>query len=331
MRTGLGLRRAATALAMLLFCAGAASAATELKFPHVGTPTSSYQWAAVKFSELVDAKTKGDIHISVIPGGQMGDQQDLLAGLKLGTIDFYTNDVGTMAFQDAGKDFNVVWAPYLFRDMDHFHKFLKSETYRGMVDAYEAKSGIKVLGYFLDRSPRQITTRNTPINTPDDFKGLKIRVPQIQTMIPAFKAWGANPTIMPWIETINALRQGTVEGQDNGVDLVTAFKLWESQKYFIRTDHVFAGIVLFTSSRRWQQWSPELRKTMTDSVEETYAALNDKLWDLEKKGVSEMKENGMTVIEPDLAPFRKIGVDESRKLDGVLWRKGLVDEILAIK
>ncbi len=324
-------RLLAAATFVTLGSAGQAHAVTELKFPHVGTPSSHYQQVATKFSELVAAKTKGDIKITVIPGGQMGDQQDLLAGLRLGTVDFYTNDVGTMAFQDAGKDFNVLWAPYLFRDMDHFRSYLKSKTYRQMVDAYEAKSGIKVVGYFLDRSPRQLTTANTPVKTPADMKGLKVRVPQIQTMLASFRAWGSNAVVMPWIEAINAMRQKTVDAQDNGIDLITAFKLWESQKYYIQTDHVLAGIVLFTSAKKWQQWSPETRKTMTDSVDETYRAMNDKFWEDERKGLKEMEANGMVIIKPDQAAFRKIAVEEMRKLDGQLWRKGLLDEIIGIK
>ena len=306
-------------------------AATELKFPHVGTTTSSYHQAATKFSELVAAKTKNDVKVTVIPGGQMGDQQDLLAGLRLGTIDFYTNDVGTMAFQDAGKDFNVLWAPYLFRDMDHFRAFLRSSTYKAMVETYEAKSGIKVVGYFLDRSPRQLTTANTPVRTPGDMKGLKVRIPQIQTMLSSFRAWGANATVMPWIETINALRQKTIDAQDNGIDLITAFKLWESQKYYIETDHVLAGIVLFTSARKWNQWSPEIRKAITESVDDTYKALNDKFWEDERKGLKEMESNGMIIIKPDQAAFRKIAIEEMRRVDGQLWRKGLLDEIIQIK
>ncbi|MGE3927651.1 MAG: TRAP transporter substrate-binding protein [Lautropia sp.] len=306
-------------------------AVTEFKFPHVGTPSSSYHQAATKFAELVAAKSKGDLKVTVIPGGQMGDQQDLLAGLRLGTIDFYTNDVGTMAFQDSGKDFNVLWAPYVFRDMVHFRAYLKSPTYRQMVETYEAKSGIKVVGYLLDRSPRQLTTAKTAVRTPADMKGLKIRIPQIQTMLASFSAWGANPTIMPWIETINALRHGTVDAQDNGIDLITAFKLWESQKYYIQTDHVLAGIVLFTSAAKWKRWSPETRRIIEESVQGTYAALNDKFWEDERKGLKDMEANQMTIIKPDQAAFRKIAMEEMRKLDGTLWRKGLLDEIDRIK
>jgi tripartite ATP-independent transporter DctP family solute receptor len=308
----------------------ARAAPLELKFPHVGTPSSSYHLAATKFGELLKQATNGNANVTVIPGGQMGDQQDLLAGLRLGTIDFYTNDVGTMAFQDAGKDFNAMWVPYLFKDMGHFRRFLGSPVYQRMLDAYESRSGIKVIGYLLDRSPRQITTAATAVRKPEDLRGVKIRVPQLPTLLASFKAWGANATVMPWIEAVNALRQRVIDGQDNGIDLITAFKLWESQKYFIKTDHVLNGIVLFTSAQKWRRWPDNVKTAMTSSVAGTYEALNAGFWESEGKGIADMRAGGMEIIEPDQTPFRDIALQEARKLDGELWRKGLLDEILTV-
>lgn len=331
--TGITRRHVVAGLAgsaMLGLTRSGAAATLELKFPHVGTPSSSYHLAATKFAELLNGATDGNVNVTVIPGGQMGDQQDLLAGLRLGTIDFYTNDVGTMAFQDAGKDFNVMWVPYLFNDMDHFRRFLDSDVYQSMLDEYESRSGIKVVGYMLDRSPRQITTAATPVHTPADLAGVKVRVPQLPTLLAAFRAWGANATVMPWIEAVNALRQGVIDGQDNGIDLITAFKLWESQKYFIRTDHVLNGLLLFTSAQRWQQWPDNVKAAMTASVQDTYDSLNAGFWESESQGVEAMKAGGMEIIEPDVDAFRSIALEEARKLDGDLWSKGLLDKVLAV-
>ena len=301
------------------------SGVTEMKFPHIGSTNSSYQWVAVKFAELIGKKTGGKVHITVIPGGQMGDQQDLLAGLRLGTIDFYVNDVGTMAFQDAGKQFNVLYAPYLFADQDQFIRFVHSDVYARMVADYESKSGVKVLPYVLDRSPRQLTTRDTPVHAMKDAKGLKNPHHADPALHGGVQGLGHESTVMPWIEAVSALRQGAVDGQDNGIDIITGFKLWESQKYYMRTAHVRSGLVLFTSAKKWQQWTPEFRQQVIDAANETFVSENPKLWALETSGLEEMKSHGMTVIDPDLTEFRAAAIKEAQKFDGDLWPKGLLE------
>ena len=127
-------------------------------------------------------------------------------------------DTGTLAIPRGGKDFNALFAPYVFRDHGHFRAFIQSQTFRDMLAPVERDAGFKYVGYVSDRTPRQLTTANRKVLTPADMKGLKIRVPETPTILETMKAWGASPTPIPAAELYLAMKQGLVDGQDNGFD-----------------------------------------------------------------------------------------------------------------
>ena len=310
-----------------------ANAKMVLKFPSVAAKGYYYDLLAVKLDELVSKRTNGEIEIKSLPGGQLGNNMQLIAAVKMGSVDFHVVDMGVLAFTEDGKDFHIIFLPYLFRDGNHFQKFLKSDTLSNMVSNFEKKSGVKILGYGGDRGPRQVTTSKTAVWKPEDMKGLKIRVPRIQTFIEAFSAWGANPTPMPFVELFTGLQQGVIEGQDNGLDMIESSHFYEVQKYMIATEHVRSGTFVLVNPKKWQtEFNDEQRRIIEESLEEASKYISDLVWKNEAEGIRRITNlHNMRVIIPDVPAFEEAVKHVGPNLDGKLWRKGLYEEIRSIK
>jgi TRAP-type transport system periplasmic protein len=145
------------------------------------------------------------------------------------------------------------------------------------------------------------------------------------------KAWGASPTPVPAAELYLAMKQGLVDGQDNGFDAIAGAKYFEVQKYAMRLDYIQSGLVVLMSADKWARLSPAQQKAMTDAAIDTEKWASKMTWEVAEKSLVTLRAAGMEIVEPDLAPFRKIAEETNRKFDGELWQKGTVEKIQAVK
>ena len=181
-------RRAATLLlAAPLVLASAAFAQTTLRMADVAPPPV---WGPIadQFAKNVAERSNGEIKIQSFGAGQLGSLPQNYAGLRTGQIDMMLADTGTLALAKGGKDFNALFAPYVFRDNAHFKAFMLSPTFHEMLAPVEKEAGFKYVGYVSDRAPRQLTTSNRKVLKPEDMKGLKVRVPETPTILEVMKA-----------------------------------------------------------------------------------------------------------------------------------------------
>jgi tripartite ATP-independent transporter DctP family solute receptor len=326
MKRTLAFLTAAAALAL----APAAGAETTFRMAFVAPPPV---WGPIadRFGRHVAEKSNGEIKIQSLGGGQLGNLPQNYAGLKTGQIDMMLADTGTLALARGGKDFNALFAPYVFRDHAHFKAFMASQTFRAMLAGAETEGGFKYVGYVSDRTPRQLTTSKTKVMSPADMKGLKVRVPETPTILAVFKAWGAAPTPVAAAELYLAMKQGIVDGQDNGFDAIAGAKYYEVQKYAIRIDYIQSGLMVLMAADKWAKLSPAQQKAMTDAAAETEGWASKMTWDVAAKSMALLKEKGMEIVEPDLAPFKKAAADVLAQLDGQLWAKGTIERIQAVK
>jgi tripartite ATP-independent transporter DctP family solute receptor len=326
MKRTLAFLTAAAALAL----APAAGAETNFRMAYVAPPPV---WGPIadRFAQHVAEKTKGEIKITSLGGGQLGNLPQNYAGLKTGQIDMMLADTGTLALARGGKDFNALFAPYVFRDHAHFKAFMASQTFRDMLAGAEKEGGFKYVGYVSDRTPRQLTTSKTKVTSPADMKGLKVRVPETPTILAVFKAWGAAPTPVAAAELYLAMKQGIVDGQDNGFDAIAGAKYYEVQKYAIRIDYIQSGLMVLMAADKWAKLTPAQQKAMTDAAAETETWASKMTWDVAAKSIALLKEKGMEIVEPDLAPFKKAAAEALASLDGQLWTKGTIEKIQAVK
>ncbi len=282
--------------------------------------------AAEKLAEHVKEKTGGEYTIKLFPSQQLGSGKEMMQMLKLGTLDLYQGTNAQPAYFKEGRNFGATAAPYTFRNQEEFLKFLDSPLFAEMV-AQLGAGGVRWVGYMGARSPRAITTANTPVRSPADMKGLKMRIPGSPPFVAFFKALGAVPTPMPFSEFFTAAKTGLVEGQDNGIEVVYPRGLYSVQKYFSKTDHALGAWMAFVGEKKWQSWPDSLKKAVSEGMKAA-AAYSDaelkKSMDAAFKGV---KEKGMTVLEVDKKPFIEVAGKVWKGLDGTSWDKGFMDRV----
>lgn len=286
---------------------------------------------AERFAQHAAERTSGSVKVQGVGGGQLGNLPQNYAGLRSGQIEMMLADTGTLALARGGKDFNALFAPYVFRDFAHFKAFMQSATFRDMLTPVEKEGGFKYVGYVSDRSPRQLTTAKTRVTKPEDLKGLKVRVPETPTVLEVFKAWGASPTPIAAAELYLALKQGTVDGQDNGFDAIAGAKFYEVQKYAIRIDYIQSGLMALMAADKWAKLSPAEQAAMTAAATETEKWASKMTWEVAEKSLDVIRKAGMEIVEPDLAPFKKSAAEALAKLDGQMWAKGTIEKIQSVK
>lgn len=323
-------RSFAAALFAATFAVAPAHAQTAFRMAFVAPPPV---WGPIaeRYAQHVADKTGGQVKVQGVGGGQLGSLPQNYAGLRSGQIEMMLADTGTLALARGGKDFNALFAPYVFRDFAHFKKFIGSQAFRDMLAPVEKEGGFKYVGYASDRTPRQLTTAKTRVTKPDDLKGLKVRVPETPTVLEVFKAWGASPTPIAAAELYLALKQGTVDGQDNGFDAIAGAKYYEVQKYAIRIDYIQSGLMVLMAADKWAKLAAAQQKAMTDAAAETEKWASKMTWEVAAKSLDVIRKAGMEIVEPDLAPFKKTAAETLAKLDGQMWAKGTIEKIQSVK
>lgn len=307
--------------------AEAAAAKVTMKLGHIFSEATPWHKAAVRLAELAAQKASGELEIKVFPGGQLGGILDMFTAMKAGTVDLHYGGINTYAWIKGGEVFQITAVPFLYRDYDHMHRVLRSSVFQAHLEAAEKATRIKVISINGDTAPRQLTTRDRPVRTAADFKGLKIRIAEAATVRAAMGRLGANPQVIPFADLYLALKQGVVDAQENGVIVIKSASLYEVQKYLTLTNYIRDEVVLFTSVERWKALSPAHQKALIDATEEAGQYETE----VTRRDVDEAMKflaTRMTIIEPDLASIRKAleGVFEEQ-FEGKLWPKGLLQQV----
>lgn len=292
-------------LLALLFCVLTAcpafAAAKVIKLGTTVNEQDSFQVAALKFAELVKERTKGAYSVEVYPNAALGDERTMLEGMQMGTLDMGIITSGP--FVNFVPEFGMLDMPFLFADNAQAYKILDGEIGQSILAKLDG-AGIKGLAY-AERGFRNLTNSKRPVVKAEDIKGLKIRVMENEVYTSSFRALGANAVPMAWTEALTAFQQGTVDGQENPVNVIHAFKLWESQKYLTMTRHAYAAAIFTMSKQLFDKLPADVQKIMKDSAQE--AAVYERKWvaDNEARQLADLKKNGMQVVEqPDLASFK---------------------------
>ena len=210
-----------------------------LKAGHILPPTSDQGQAIEYFAKRVKEKTKGEIEIQVFHSGELGKSiPSQLENLVSGAQDLFIDTFDYFKAWD--PRFGVVNTPFVFRDREHFKKFLASDLFNDMVASLE-KRGVVFLGKrdynWLRVGDRGIITR-TPIMKPDDLKGYKMRMFQAEAPIKAWAAFGANIQVIPWPDVYTALATGTVDGLTGVLSTSYLVKHTEVARYFTNVARV---------------------------------------------------------------------------------------------
>ncbi len=290
-------------------------------------PNTAELWA-----DKLEEVSGGKMSIEVLAGGVLGNTAAHYSQMEQGTLDFFLTGFDTATVLKEGTDFSVCVVPFLFDDLDHYHKFLDSDILKEMVGKVEAANGLKYMGSISDQAPRSLTTTDKPVHVPADLKNMKIRTPESPAITKMLTAWGANPMVVSGGELFQALQTGMVDGQDN--DLVNSYTsgFSEVQKYYMNLDYIYSNMVIWMSDKSWNKLTPEQQKWVTDSLAETYKEASDTLWSTTyEECLKKFQEEGVTYVEVDREAFIKAAEEVAAKFDGELFSAGLYDKIKSLK
>ena len=293
-------------LAVMMVCsiaAVSASAETTLQFGTTVNEQDSFQVAAEKFAELVKERTNGEYVIEIYPNGTLGGEADMLEQMSMGMLDMGIITAGP--FVNYSAMMGVLDMPFLFASNEEAYKILDGDIGKELLDTLE-DANLKGLAY-AERGFRNITNSVKPVASAADVAGLKLRVMENEIYTATFKALGVNAVPMNWQDTLTALQQGTVEGQENPINVIWSYKMWEyNQKYCVLDRHSYSTAIITMSLDLFNSLDEATQEIFLTSAQE--AAEYERAWVAEKEAgqLQEIKDNGIEVIEnPDVNSFRE--------------------------
>jgi len=276
-----------------------ASTQMVLKLGH-GLDTGHPVHKAMEFmKQRLEEFSGGVVTIDIYPSSVLGSETQCIEQLQNGSLAMTKTSAAAMEnFIPAMAVFGL---PYIFRDADHYWAVLNGDVGQRLLRQGEAKF-LRGLCYY-DAGSRNFYTKDKPIQTPDDLKGLKIRVMNSKTAIDMVKAMGGAPTPIAWGELYSALAQGTVDGAENNPPSFTSNKHYEVCKHFTLDGHTRIPDMLLISSKVWKKLSPQVQGWILQAADES-SAFQRELWRKETLAALEKaKEEGVTVYDVDTAVF----------------------------
>lgn len=261
-----------------------------------------YAMGARAFKTAVERDSNGSLEVQLYPNRQLGDERQLLEGMRFGTVDggVITNAV----IAQIEPAFSVNDLPFLFSNEDQAHK-----AFDGAVGVELSKrllsKGIVMLGY-MEGGFRNMINNKRPVTSPSDVQGVKYRVMQNPVFIDMFTSLGGSAIPMAWGETFTAVQQGTIDGLEIPLAVIDANKYYEVTKYLSLTNHTYSMIGLTMSKRSLDKLTPEQRKAIMSAAKSSTAVQRTAAVADAKKTLSALEKNGMKINAiADVAAFRK--------------------------
>ena len=289
-------------LALALCVAGTAMAETVFQLGTTVNEQDSFQVAAEKFAELVAERTNGEYKIEIYPNGTLGGESDMLDSMSMGMLDMGIITSGP--FVNFSEMMGVLDMPYLFATNEEAYEILDGEIGQELLTTLE-EAGLKGLAY-AERGFRNVTNSVRPVTCAEDLKGLKLRVMENEVYTATFKALGVNAVPMAWAEALTAMQQGTIEGQENPVNVMYSYGLWDyGQKYATFDRHSYATAIITISLDVYNTLDEATQEIFKQAAQE--AAEFERAWVAEQEAgqLQALKDNGMEIVEnPDVDSFR---------------------------
>jgi len=304
------LKVCAAGLSTLAFPAIVRSQSTvRLRLAHASPETTSQQLALLQFAKNIKEASQGEIDIRVYPNSQLGNDATVLGGVRGGTIDMMH---GGGILSGLVPECDGLELPFLYSDPAHVYRVLDGEVGQS-VFARLPEFGLQGLAW-LENGFRCITTRHRAVRTPEDVRGLKIRVLPSPIHILTFKLLGANPVPMPIAELYQALESGAVDAQEHPITVAHSAKYYEVQKHLTMTRHVYTALPLIMNKGKFDALSKAHQALLLEHTQQAAQWQRQNNLENEKRLIEDFRKQGMQVLESyDADAFRKVVEAETRK------------------
>lgn len=325
--TGRRLVSSLAGLGLACALAGAASAQEqqELKFRMATVQGEGiYLEGQRKFVSLVEERTGGKLDIEHFCCNQLGGERQLADGVGLGTI-------GMAALGATGSPtMDLLFTPFLFRDREHALKVVNGPIGDKWADDYYNQTGIRLIGYVL-QGPRQFLTSGKAVESPAAIEGMKIRAPELPVVVESLKALGASAVVIAFPELYLALQQGTADGWEGPINVMYDFKHWEVGEFLSLASWNYNFNYLIVNDAIWQRMTPETQTIVRDTWQDVAREIADDLHEAEGPMLEEFERRGVTVVRPEVEPFREATKDVWKQFTPKVWGEGVYEQVQAVK
>lgn len=291
-----------TLVAAVLVPPAVAAESLKIGWTTSDSPNDPYAIGAHAFAEALEEVAPGRFEVEFFPSRQLGDEKEMLEGLKFGVLDMaiITNAV----IANVEPAFMVNDLPFLYADEAQAHEVLDGPIGKGLLERLD-RDKIAGLG-FMEGGFRHMINNVHPVARPEDVAGIKFRVMQNPVFISMFSALGGNAVPMAWGEVFTAVQQGTIDGLEIPVPVVAAAKYDEVTRYLSLTRHTYSAIALLMGQRTFNGLSDEDGEAVQAAAARAVDMQRARVATVQKELISELKGRGMEVnVVEDTRPFRQ--------------------------
>lgn len=286
-----------------------------IKFSHVVAADTPKGKGAEFFKIKAEEMTKGRVKVEVYANSTLYKDKEEMEALQLGAVQMLAPSLSK--FGPLGvKEFEVFDLPYIFDGYDSLRKVTLGPVGRQLLDKLDAK-GIKGLTYW-DNGFKSISA-NTPIRTPADLKGKKMRIQSSKVLEEQYRTLGAIPQVMAFSEVYQALQTGVVDGTDNPHSNLYTQKMHEVQKHMTITDHNYLGYAVIVNKKFWDGLPADIRKQLDDAMEQSTRYANQFAKVDNDNALEMVRKSGKTQIytptKEELTAFRKAMLPVHKKME----------------
>ncbi len=288
-------------LLILLSSCGEMSNTRVIKIAHGLDTKHSVHQAMLEMGKDLEKRSGGKMKLQIYPSQQLGTERENLELLQIGSLDMTKVSVGVM--ENFAPKMKVFGVPFLFRDRQHSFDVLDSSIGKEILDDGE-KYWLKGMAYY-DAGSRSFYTKDRAVHTPEDLKGLKLRVMESVTAIDMVKSLGGSPTPISWGELYTSLQQGVVDGAENNPPSFYLSRHYEVCKYYTLDEHTVLPDVLVIGTSTWNKLSEQEKEWLQASVDKS-VIYQRKLWaEAEAEALAEVEKAGVEIIRPDKTLFKE--------------------------
>jgi tripartite ATP-independent transporter DctP family solute receptor len=286
-------------VALLAAGCGAQRDVKIIKLAHGLDQQHSVHKGMVFLGQRLAEKSGGTMRVDVYSSGQLGSERECLELVQIGGLAM--TKVSASVLEGFAAEFKVFGLPYLFRDDAHKQAVLDGPVGREILAAPESKF-MRGLCYY-DSGSRSFYTKTRPVRTPDDLKGLKIRVQESPMAFALIRAFGASATPISFGELYTALQQGVVDGAENNPPSFHLARHYEVCKFYSLDEHTSVPDVVVVNTHFWKGLSPQQQKWLQEAADES-AVHQRGLWsESTTSSLAAIEKSGVEIIRPDKAVF----------------------------
>lgn len=307
---------------------GNSGAVIELRMGNV-TSSSAKDAVTEVFIPKVEEYSNGTIKITHFPDNQLGNDEQSFAMAQTGECDIAVGSTSSVA--TTYNDLYLYDIPYMFLNKQEVYEVgFNGEAGKAILDGFSGY-GLKGLA-FWENGFRNVTTNNKDIAAVADLNGLKIRTMANEIHLEAWKAMGANPTPMAFGELFTAMQQGTVDGQENPLGIITGNKFEEIEKFCTLTEHVYTPYYVVMNLEKWNSLTAEQQDALTRAMEETTQRQYELSQKYEDEAVGVMEAAGCqvrTLTDEEKLSFKE-AADKANSLEAakkIMYKPELADQM----